>query len=49
MAVGSTSVVSPAELTASVQDDKTAGRTVAIKLTDLTARPHLQTLYFNAE
>lgn len=39
---GGTSILSVAELAATQQEQKTAGGTVAIKLTDLMARPHLE-------
>jgi ABC-type multidrug transport system ATPase subunit/pSer/pThr/pTyr-binding forkhead associated (FHA) protein len=39
---GGTSVVSPAEVAAARQEEKVAEGTVAIKLTDLLARPHLE-------
>lgn len=39
---GGTSILSAADLARAAQDEKTAGGTVKIKLTDLMARPHLE-------
>ena len=39
---GGTSVLTPAELKVAEAEEKAAGKTVAIKLTDLMARPHVE-------
>jgi ABC transport system ATP-binding/permease protein len=39
---GRTSILSPVELAAAVQEEKTAGGTVKMKVTDLMSRPHLE-------